>query len=144
YRSTRIRIEILVTKSEEALEEEEDAAMDEAVAAKARQLAKNPPTEKTLGVPLYPGAVFNPELSAGMSLDEEYQYYVFLSHDPPEKVAAFYQQKLGKKPLANEGGYIFAIKGSLPIPEEGLTVQPNKLFGGKAKTVITVAKRIGQ
>ncbi|MGE5527612.1 MAG: hypothetical protein ACM3X6_00520, partial [Patescibacteria group bacterium] len=36
YRSTRIRIEILVTKSEEALEEEEDAAMDEAVAAKAR------------------------------------------------------------------------------------------------------------
>lgn len=141
FMSTRIRIEILVTKSEAALEEEEDAAMDEAIAAKARQLAKNPPTAQTLGVPLYPGAVFNPEISAGMSLDDDYQYYVYLSNDPPAKVAAFYEQRLGKKASSNQGGYLFALKGKLPVPDEGLAIQPNVLFGGPAKTVITVQKQ---
>ena len=141
FLSTRIRIEILVAKSEEALEEEEDEAMDEAIAAKARQLAKNPPTAQTLGVPIYPGAVFNPEISAGMSLDEDYQYYVYLSNDPPAKVVAFYEQRLGKKASSYEGGYLFALKGKLPVPDEGLAIQPNVLFSGPAKTVITVQKK---
>ncbi len=143
FLSTRIRIEILVAKSEEALEEEEDEAMDEAIAAKARQLAKNPPTAQTLGVPIYPGAVFNPEISAGMSLDEDYQYYVYLSNDPPAKVVAFYEQRLGKKASSYEGGYLFALKGKLPVPDEGLAIQPNVLFGGPAKTMITVQKQAG-
>jgi hypothetical protein len=143
FKTTRIRIEIMVSKSEAALEEEEDEAMDEAVAAKARQLAKNPPTSQTLGVPLYPGAVFNPEISAGMSLDDDYQYYVYLSNDPPAKVVAFYEQQLGEKADSNEGGYIIALKGKLPVPDEGLTIQPNMLFGGTAKTVITVQKQVG-
>ena len=51
YRSTRIRIEVLVSPSLEAIEEEEDWAMDLAVAAKTEQLRKNPPTEKFLGSP---------------------------------------------------------------------------------------------
>lgn len=140
FMSTRIRIEILVTKSEAALEEEEDAAMDEAIAAKARQLAKNPPTAQTLGVPIYPGAVFNPEISAGMSLND-YQYYVYLSNDPPAKVVAFYEQRLGKKASSFDGGYLFALKGKLPVPDEGLTIEPNKFFDGPAKTVITVQKQ---
>lgn len=142
FKTTRIRIEIIVTKSEAALEEEEDEAMDEAVAAKARQLAKNPPTAQTLGLPIYPGSVFNPELSAGMSLDGDYQYYVYLSNDPPAKVVAFYEQRLGKKADSNEGGYLIALKGKLPVPDEGLAIQPNMLFGGTAKTVITVQKRL--
>lgn len=141
FKSTRITIEILVTKSEAALDEEEDAEMDEAVAAKASQLAKNPPTAQTLGIPIYPGSVFNPELSAGMSLDGDYQYYVYLSNDPPTKVVAFYEQRLGKKASSNEGGYLIPLKGKLPVPEEGLAIQPNMLFGGTAKTVITVQKQ---
>ena len=139
FMSTRIRSEILVTKSEAALEEE-DAVIDEAIAAKARQLAKNPPAAQTLGVPIYPGAVFNPEISAGMSLND-YQYYVYLSNDPPAKVVAFYEQRLGKKASSCEGGYAFVLKGKLPVPDEGLTIQPNELFGGPAKTVITLQKQ---
>ncbi|NLW45850.1 MAG: hypothetical protein GXY86_00700 [Firmicutes bacterium] len=141
FKSTRINIEILVTKSEAALDEEEDEAMDEDVAAKTRQLTKNPPTPQSLGIPIYPGAVFNPEISAGMSLDDDYQCFVYLSNDPPAKVVAFYEQRLGKKADSNEGGYLIALKGKLPVPEEGLAIQPNLLFGGTAKTVITVQKK---
>ena len=119
FNTTQIAIQILVTKSEAALDEEEDEAMDEAVAAKTRQLAKNPPTAQTLGIPIYPGSVFNPEISAGMSLDDDFQYYVYLSNDPPAKVVAFYEQRLGKKASSNEGGYMIALKGKLPIPAEG-------------------------
>ena len=141
FNSTRITIRILVTKSQDALTDEQDQEMDRETAEKARQSAKNPPTEEALGVPLYPGSVFDPENSAGMSLDGEYQYYIYLSNDPPSKVLAFYEQRLGKKAMSNEGGYIIALKGQLPIPEEGLTIQPNTMFGGKAKTVITVQKQ---
>ena len=142
FNTTRITIQILVTKSEAALDEEEDEAMDEAVAVKTRQLTKNPPTSQTLGIPIYPGSVFNPEISAGMSLDDDYQYYVYLSNDPPAKVVTFYEQRLGKKASSNEGGYLIALKGKLPVPDEGLAIQPNMLFGGTAKTVITVQKQV--
>lgn len=141
FNSTRITVRILVTKSQEALTDEQDQEMDQDTAKKASQLAKNPPTEKTLGVPIYPGSVFDLENSAGMSSDGEYQYYIYLSNDPPSKVLGFYEQRLGKKAMSNEGGYMIALKGQLPIPEEGLTIQPNTMFGGKAKTVITVQKQ---
>jgi hypothetical protein len=133
---------VLVTKSEAALIEEEDQTIDRETTKKAEQLDKNPPTEKTLGIPLYPGSVFDPESSAGMSLDEDYQYFIYFSNDPPAKVVAFYEQRLGKKALASDGGYLIALKGDPPIPEEGLTIQANIMFGGKAKTVITIQKKI--
>lgn len=142
FNATRITIQILVTKSEASMEEDEDEEMDEAVAQKARQLAKNPPTEKSLGIPFYPGSVFNPEHSAGMSLDDEYQYYIYLSNDPPAKVLAFYEQHLEKKASTSNAGYLITLKGKLPVPDEGLAIQPNTMFGGKAKTVITVQKQV--
>lgn len=141
YNTTRITIRILVTKSEEALTNEEDQATDRDTAQLAHQLAKTPPTAKVLGVPIYPGSVFDPENSAGMSLDMDSRCYIYLAVDPPAKVLAFYEQQLGKKALANEGGYIIALRGQLPIPDEALTIQPNTMFGGKAKTVITVQKQ---
>ncbi len=36
---------------------------------------------------------------------------------------------------------MITLKGELPIPEEGLTIQPNTMFGGKVKTVFTVQKQ---
>lgn len=148
YRSTRIRIEVLVSPSLEAIEEEEDWAMDLAVAAKTEQFRKNPPTEKFLGVPIYPGAVFSPELTAGMSLGDEHHIYVYFSNDPLEKVADFYRKRLGKEPVfaGEEFGYMFPLKGSLPLPDEGLTVQPYvyEAFGlGSYKTTIAIQKQVG-
>lgn len=148
YRSTRIRIEVLVSPSLEAIEEEEDWAMDLAVAAKTEQFRKNPPTEKFLGVPIYPGAVFSPELTAGMSLGDEHHIYVYFSNDPLEKVTDFYRKRLGKEPVfvGEEFGYMFPLKGSLPLPDEGLTVQPYvyEAFGlGSYKTTIAIQKQVG-
>lgn len=99
------------------------------------------PTEELLGVPFYPGMVFNAELSAAMSL-EDYHYYVFFSPDSLDQVADFYEKRLGKEPLLFEGGYLFALKGRLPISDDGLAVQKNEVFKGFASTMITVQKKM--
>lgn len=129
-----------IEKSEEAMEEEQDAQMDEVFNEKLAYLKNNPPTEKLLGIPFYPGWIFRAEQSAGMSLDNEYSYYIFASTDELKKVLAFFEQKLDKKALNTGFEYMIALKGTLPIPEEGLTIQENTMFDGKAQTVITIQK----
>lgn len=99
------------------------------------------PTEKSLGIPFYPGMVFNMELSQGMSI-EDYCYYVFFSHDSLKQVADFYEKQLGKKPLVTDDDYLFALRGSLPIPNDGLAIQPNGFFTGLPQTMITIQKQI--
>ncbi len=143
YRSTRIRIEVYVSPSLEAIEEEEDWAMDQAVAAKAEEFRRNPPTEKLLGVPIYPGAVFSPELTAGMSLNDDFHIYVYFSNDPPDQIADFYRKRLGKEPQFTEGfGYLFPLKGSLPIPKEGLSIQPYVFGDGPFQSTISIMKEM--
>jgi hypothetical protein len=36
------------------------------------------------------------------------------------------------------------LKGKLPLPEEGISIEPNTMFGGNAKTVISIQKMIGK
>jgi hypothetical protein len=36
------------------------------------------------------------------------------------------------------------LKGKMPIPDEGISVQPNTMFGGSAKTVISIQKMTGK
>jgi len=145
YRSTRIRIQVLVSPSLEAIEEEEDWAMDQAVAAKTEEFRKNPPTEEFLGITLYPGAVFSPELTAGMSLNDDFHIYVYFSNDSPDKIADFYRKQLGKEPLSSgDLGYMFALRGSLPIPEEGLSIQPYVYGDGPFQSTISIMKQWGE
>jgi hypothetical protein len=99
------------------------------------------PTEKSLGIPFYPGMVFSMDLSQGMSM-EDYHYYVFFSHDSLKQVADFYEKQLGKKALATDGDYLFALRGNLPIPTDGLAIQPNAFFTGFPQTMITIQKQI--
>lgn len=99
------------------------------------------PTEKSLGIPFYPGMVFNMDLSQGMS-QVDYHYYVFFSSDSPKQVADFYEKQLGKKARVTDGDYMFALKGSLPIPQDGLAIQPNRYFTGFPQTMITVQKQM--
>ncbi len=145
--TTRIEIEAITEKSREAAEEEmreeREEEMDRAVEELAKSLKNNPPTEKDLGVPIYPGAKFDADSTAGMSAGNDYMMYVYLSDDPPSKVEAFYEQQLKIKPFsAGENHYMFPLKGKLPIPEEGLSVEPNTMFGGSAKTVIVIQKMV--
>lgn len=139
--SSSIGVELVVYKAEEEIEEEEDAAGDELVEARKAQLKAAPPTAKELGVPLYPGAAFNLDASAGMSMDEDSRAYVYLSGDAPAKIVAFYEKATGKKaePL-DAGAYRVVLKGKGAFPEHFLSIEPNTMFGGAAKTVLCVFK----
>jgi len=142
--ATSIRISVRAEKSEQAMREETDAQMDQKVEDLAKSLKSKPPTVKDLGAPLYPGATFNADASAGMSAGNDYAYYIFLTTDPPSKVVAFYEGQLKVKAGANEGRYMIPLKGKLPMPEEGIAIEPNTMFGGSAKTVITIQKMIAK
>lgn len=139
---TMITIVSRIEKSEEAIEEEEDEWMDELSEQRMDSFAGDPPTSASLGVPFYPGWVFQPQQSAGMSLNDDYHYYIFTSADEPEKVLAFFEEKMGKKAHDSGYGYIIALKGALPVPDEGVTIQENTMIEGGAKTVITIQKQI--
>jgi hypothetical protein len=141
---TGIEVYVSTSQSEEAMREESWEEMEEETAARTKALKGKPPTEKDLGVPIYPGAAFNAEASAGMSLGDDYAMFVYLSNDQPAKVAAFYEQKLKKKAEKAGSGYMIPIKGKPPVPEEGIVIQPNTMFGGSAKTVISIQKMVGE
>ena len=119
------------------------ASMAEAQAkAKVSTGAGSAPTESTLGAPIYPGSTYDAQNSQGMS-GGGYKYYIFISNDSPDKVTAFYEQKLKIKAGKYDKSYMIPIKGSLPMPDEGISIQPNTL-GGKsanAKTMITFQKQ---
>lgn len=142
--STEVQFQVTTAKSEQAMGEENEEKIESQTAELSKSLKNKPPTEKELGVPVYPGATFDAENSAGMSAGNDYAMYLYLTIDPPSKVAAFYEQKLKiKAEEVVKGNYMIPLKGELPLPEEGISIQPNTMFGGKAKTVITIQKKIG-
>lgn len=110
---------------------------------RVRRPALPAPTETELGVPVYPGARFDGDVSGGMTQSDQ-KVWVYYSDDAPAKVVAFYQQKTGKK--ANEWDkdkFLIGLKGNPVMPEHGLTIETlagNPLFAGKGKTVITVSR----
>ena len=141
--ATTIESQVTTTKSSEAMREEDFEKIEREAEAKSKSLARKPPTEKDLGVPIYPGAAFDAQSSAGMSLGEDFAIYIYLSNDPPSKVASFYEGKLKIKPVSmGKDQYMFALKGNMPMPDEGLVIQPNTMFGGSAKTVISIQKMV--
>lgn len=140
---TSISIITQTFKSETAMEEEVDQEIDRKTEAKKKQLMSKPPTEQDLGVPIYPGAIFNLDATAGMSIDNDQVIYIFMSNDPPAKVVGFYEVKLSKKATATDkDSYLIPLKGQMPIPDEGIAIQSNTMFGGSAKTVISIAKQL--
>ena len=142
--NTEIEVQVTTSKSEEAMRDEMYEEMDRETEQMARSLASKPPTEKDLGAPIYPGAKFDAESSAGMSAGNDYAMYIYLTTDPPSKVAAFYEQQLKTKVTGQGDRYMIPLKGKLPIPEEGISIEPNTMFGGSAKTVITIMKTVGK
>jgi hypothetical protein len=101
------------------------------------------PTEAQQGAPVYPGAVYQAEISGGMSQDEIY-YWVYVTSDPAPKVAAFYKAKTGLTPMEISGNYMFNLgkDGNPYFPEHGIAIEPNKqLTAGPPKTAITFTKK---
>jgi hypothetical protein len=143
--NTEIEIQVTTSKSDQAMREENEEKMDKESAELSKSLKSKPPTEKELGVPVYPGAKFDAEATAGMSAGNDYAMYLYLTTDEPSKVANFYEKQLKIKPAEIvKGRYMIALKGKLPLPEEGISIEPNTMFGGSAKTVISIQKMIGK
>jgi hypothetical protein len=141
--NTEIEIQVTTAKSEQAMRDEMDEEMDRETEQMSRSLSGKPPTEKDLGAPIYPGAKFDAESTAGMSAGNDYTIYIYLTTDPPVKVVSFYEQKLKIKVASNVAGhYMIPLKGELPVPDEGISIEPNTMFGGSAKTVISIQKSV--
>jgi hypothetical protein len=142
---TSIEIQSTTEKSGEAMSRESDAQMDRQIAETAKSLRSKPPTPKDLGVPVYPGARFDADATAGMSAGNDYMMYIYLAADGSSKVVEFYEKQLKKKAVQPaEGKYMISLKGNSPIPEEGISIEPNTMFPGSAKTVITILKKVGK
>ncbi len=131
-----------VEKSAGTMNNESDETMQENAEEALDYFKANPPTAASLGVAFYPGWKFLTEQSAEMSANAECLYYVFTTPDAPQKVLGYYELKLNRKAGGNgETGFIIPLKGNLPIPDEGLTIQKNTMFGDNAQTVITIQKQ---
>jgi hypothetical protein len=141
--NTEIQFQVTTGKSGQAMREENEEKMEKRTAELSASLKNKPPTEKDLGVPVYPGAKFDADASAGMSSGNDYAMYVYLSTDEPSKVVGFYEKQLKTKAAEPaKGRYIIPLKGELPVPKEGISIEPNTMFGGSAKTVITIQKMV--
>lgn len=141
--NTNIEIQVTTEKSAQATRQESDEQMDKAVEERVKSLKSKPPTMKELGVPIYPGATFDAESSAGMSAGNNYAMYLYLTTDEPSEVVSFYEKQLKIKAMEPvKGRYIIPLKGKMPIPDEGISIEPNTMFGDNAKTVISIQKMV--
>jgi hypothetical protein len=72
----------------------------------------------------------------------EQKFYVYVSDDSVISVVRFYERRTGKRAQkGSEGMYAIAVRGEMPFPALGLTVQPNTMYGGSAKSVITITRQ---
>ena len=128
-------------QAREHLEELEDEDMDRTLAERMGEMGASGPSAAELGVPLYPGATFDAQSSAGMSLGEDERHYIYLSADPIEKVVAFYESKTGRKAeKTDEAAWVLAIEGQIPFPRFGIYFQSGLPLPPPTRTVITVRR----
>jgi hypothetical protein len=116
--------------------------IDSALSQDGPPAALPQPTVAQLGVPTYPGAKYDGQMSGGMTQPDTY-YWIFTTVDSIDKVVAFYKQKTGLTPRDLSGSYVFAVKKgeSELFPDHGVMIEPNKMLPPPAKTVITVIKK---
>lgn len=120
-----------------------EAEMAESVAARLAEMGSAGPTEAELGLPLYPGARFDAQMSAGLSMGDGERYYIYLSQDPIEKVVAFYEGRTGKTAQKlDDNSYMLAVRGTLPFPELGVIMQAELALLPDVPTVISIRKEL--
>lgn len=117
-----------------------DEAGSNAIRSQASAMAANPPSAAELGVPLYPGAAFNPQASAGMSMGGDMRMWIFSTDDDPAKVIAFYEKATGKKRTSLGKSLRIVIEGEGFFPKRFVSVEPNKGLKDSGKYLIEVGR----
>jgi len=96
------------------------------------------PTEKDLGAPVYPGAVYDSNDS--LATRGGMVTHCFLTSDPVDRVVAFYEAKLGKKAMKGDppaGGVTWAFLSYSPKWEDDrVIIQEEKGKGSAYRTRI--------
>ncbi|MFA6507783.1 MAG: hypothetical protein WCT14_16900 [Treponemataceae bacterium] len=120
----------------------QNTAMDDVTLSKFRTIFDTPPTEKTLGVALYPGTVLDFDaMVVGWKPGMPGMIYQYRTKDPVAKVVGYFEKKTGSKAQAT-GPNVFAIllKGTPKAPENYLWVQE---FPGDDKPITMIFIGIG-
>ena len=113
--------------------------------APAAAAAQAVPTPQQLGVPIYPGAHYEAQMSTGMSQPTE-KYYVFTTADSLRRVVAFYENATKKQgtPMGVGGAVLIVLEGQAPFPRHGVMIEPNRpgMYPPSVRTVFTVRREI--
>lgn len=113
--------------------------------APAAAAAQATPTQQQLGVPIYPGAHYEAQMSAGMSQPTE-KYYVFTTTDSLRRVVAFFENATKKQGAAfgDGGAVIIVLEGEAPFPRHGIVIEPNRqgMYPPSVRTVYTVRREV--
>jgi len=107
-------------------------------------LAAQAPSAAQLGVPVYPGASYDAQNSAGMSQPTE-KYYLFTTGDALAAVQRFYETATKHQAAAfgDGGAVIIVLEGAAPFPKHGVVIEPNRgMYPATVKTVITVRREV--
>jgi hypothetical protein len=107
--------------------------------AKLQAMDQAPPTDKDLGVPLYPRAELNFDMLIQNPVMIGY-LYPYTTVDPVESVVTFYEKATGKKALRDDkGGVAILVKGnSVKTAELAVSAQPV----GQGQTLVFVLKNM--
>lgn len=110
---------------------------------KMADMAANPPKESDLGVPIYPAAKIDPERTTQNSATAYSRTYTYLTDDMPEKIVAFYENKVGNKAILKNdliGQKYYLIPLSKDDKRDKITIRrSNPKFEGINKTIIDIS-----
>jgi hypothetical protein len=104
----------------------------------SRSVASSAPDEKTLGAPVYPGALYDSHASTN-SLGSIFAH-VFRTGDPAERVATFYEKACGRKALQGAppgGGTNWYLRPcSDALPDDFIVIEEASDATGAGRTMI--------
>lgn len=114
--------------------------ISEETGKKLEKAKKDSPTEKALGVPIYPGAEYDTVMSADLS-GGGYRFYAFRSADPSDKVARYYEGKTGKRATdTGDGSFMIPLSGPSTQPDDAIAIQSEEIEGGTPGSLIIIQK----
>lgn len=132
-------------ETQSATESVESGSASEEPARQESQEEHGPvpePPAAQLGVPKYPGARYDAQMSSQLSSSDRW-FYVYTTTDALQRVVAFYERSTGKKgqPAPDGVSIAIAVKGTMPWPELGVMVQPRlPQYPASVKAVISVTR----
>jgi hypothetical protein len=95
------------------------------------------PTADFLGVPTYPGATYNQQMSDAFHQSGQVQF-LWVSKDAPDKVAKFYEKAAGTKATGAGGGFMLHVRKKNSVTIMILDNTQGQLGPGRTAIMISI------